>query len=120
MIGAMLDYGGRVLFLERAAALGLELTNGLVLESIENDRAVLRGTHDRREHSLEADTIVLALPRRSCEDLFLLLRDRVSPSTRLARVGDCVAPRFLQAVIAEAAELGANLAHADVPLGAAS
>jgi NADPH-dependent 2,4-dienoyl-CoA reductase/sulfur reductase-like enzyme len=118
MIGALLDYGGRVLFLERATALGLELASGLVLESVEDGRAVLRATHDRREHAFEADTIVPALPRRSREDLYLLLHERLPAGTRLVRVGDCVAPRFLQAVIAEAAELGANLAPAAVEVGA--
>ena len=106
MVGALLDYGGRVLFLERASALDLELASGVQLESVDDGGAQLRGTHDNRTRRVEADTVVPVLPRRSREDLFLLLRDALPPAVRLARVGDCVAPRFLQAVIAEATSLG--------------
>ena len=114
MVGALLDYGGRVLFLERASALDLELASGVQLESVDDGGAQLRGTHDNRTRRVEADTVVPVLPRRSREDLFLLLRDALPPAVRLARVGDCVAPRFLQAVIAEATSLACELDEATV------
>jgi NADPH-dependent 2,4-dienoyl-CoA reductase/sulfur reductase-like enzyme len=120
MVGLLLDYGGRVLFLERATALDLQLAPGLALESIDADGALMRGTHDRRPQSIEADTVIPVLPRRSLEDLFLLLYDRMPADTRLTRVGDCVAPRFIQAVIAEATELALDLSPARVPVASTS
>ena len=45
MVGALLDYGGRVLFLERATALDLRARSGVALEAVEDGRVLLREAH---------------------------------------------------------------------------
>ena len=56
------------------------------------------------------DFVVPVLGRRSRESLFLDLKSSPAfAAVRIERTGDCVAPRLVQATIAEAFELARSL-----------
>ena len=110
MVGALLDYGGRVLFLERASALDLELASGVQLEAVDDGRRAAarhaRPPDARASRPTPWCRCCRGARARTCS---CCCATRCPPAVRLARVGDCVAPRFLQAVIAEATSLGRDL-----------
>jgi len=109
MVGADLEGTNFELFQQRAAKKGIRVTPHTVLSEVGQARARVRHVLTNREDWIEgADFVVAVVGRRSREDLFLRLIDTL-PHIELQRVGDCVAPRLLISVIAEAYVLGRAL-----------
>ena len=58
----------------------------------------------------DIDWVVPVIGRRSCEDLYLELKEHQDfKAIRIERVGDCVAPRLIQSNILEAYQLAETL-----------
>ncbi len=101
IVGAVLDHAGRALWQQRAAEKGITITPNLELVEVVSGGVRLRESLTGREQTRECDVVVPVLGRRSREDLFLELAQDPALSVRVIRVGDCVAPRFLEQAIAE-------------------
>lgn len=108
-LGADLEGTNFELFQQRVTKKGIRVTPHTVLSEVMPGRVRVRHVLTNREDWIEGtDFVVPAVGRRSREDLFLRLIDTV-PHVELQRVGDCVAPRLLISVIAEAYVLGREL-----------
>lgn len=125
LIGSDLEGGTRTLFYRRAALKGIALRPNMQVLELGDGRVRVAHTYsgtalDQRDHYIVAhgdeewieniNYVVPVIGRRSCEDLYLncieapALRD-----ARIERVGDCVVPRLIQGVIAEADALARDL-----------
>ncbi|MGF1470097.1 MAG: FAD-dependent oxidoreductase [Sandaracinaceae bacterium] len=93
-------------FLQRASARSIELRPMLEVERIEGRTVVARDIHDASEHRVDADLVVLAVPERPLEDLYLELKEA---GMRVLRCGDAVAPRRLGSAILEGHRVGRAL-----------
>lgn len=108
-IGSILEGGNRTLFYQRAGSKGIELSPLTELVEIEPDRVKVRDGMTEEERWIESiDAIVPVIGRLSEEDLFLSFVENEN-GFRLARVGDCVAPRLLRSTVSEAYTLALNL-----------
>lgn len=124
-VGAELEAGTRTLFYRRAAIKNIRLRSSTIAVAIEPGRVQLAQVFSSGDSSgwgkyilipgdetwLEGvDWVVPVIGRRSREDLFLDLKESADfRSTRLLRVGDCVAPRLIQSNLLEAYQLAETL-----------
>ena len=106
--GINIEGANLALFQQRTAKLGLKLSPFSHLVGYENGHARVSSGLTGETKVLEVDAVVPVIGRRSCEDLFLRLAADPSSTRpfRLERVGDCVAPRLVQSIVAEAYALG--------------
>ena len=94
-------------FLIRAAAKGIELTPDSVVMGWNAESSSLSVLHhvSGRMNDLTADWVVLAVPGRPVDELYLALKQR---GVAVVRVGDCVAPRRVHAAVIEGDRVGAQ------------
>jgi 2,4-dienoyl-CoA reductase-like NADH-dependent reductase (Old Yellow Enzyme family) len=109
-VGADLEGTSHELFHQRARAAGIRLHTrcrvlGIGAHSVEIEDL----DTGKRSTVTDVSWVVPVLGRRSVEDHYLRLRRDGHFAGALHRVGDCVAPRLLRAVIAEAYELAATI-----------
>lgn len=125
LIGEDIEAGTRTLFYRRAAIKGIRLRSNTVLLEVGDHRAKVAPTFSSRnakgwdkyilvpgegEWIDNVDWLVPIISRRSREDLFLELKTLSEfGDIRIERVGDCVAPRLIQSIIAEAFALAQTL-----------
>jgi 2,4-dienoyl-CoA reductase-like NADH-dependent reductase (Old Yellow Enzyme family) len=125
LVGENLEAGTRTLFYRRAAIKGITLRTATVLAAIEPGRVKVAAVFSAAdaigwakyilmpgdEEIIDGvDWVVPVIGRRSREDLYLdLKRAPGFESTRIERVGDCIAPRLIQATITEAFELARRI-----------
>jgi 2,4-dienoyl-CoA reductase-like NADH-dependent reductase (Old Yellow Enzyme family)/thioredoxin reductase len=108
-LGADLEGTNFELLQQRVAKKGIRVSPHTVLREVAPGRVRVKHVLTDSEDWIEgSDFIVMAVGRRSREDLFLRLIDTF-PDVELQRVGDCVAPRLLISVVAEAYMLGREL-----------
>ena len=93
-------------FLIRAAAKGIELTPDSVVMGWNAESSSLSVLHhvSGRMNDLTADWVVLAVPGRPVDELYLALKQR---RVAVVRIGDCVAPRRVHAAVVEGDRAGA-------------
>lgn len=125
MVGEDIEAGTRTLFQRRAAIKGMTLLSGMNLVAIEPGRVriapVFSGADaigwakyilmpgDERPIE-DVDWAVPVIGRRSREDLYLMLKaDARFKDIDVKRIGDCVAPRLIQATIIDAFEVARAL-----------
>jgi 2,4-dienoyl-CoA reductase-like NADH-dependent reductase (Old Yellow Enzyme family) len=110
VVGADLEGTSQELFHQRARAAGIRLVTRTRVLAI-GDRGVEVEDLDTGDRTTITDVtcVVPVLGRRSVEDEYLRLRRDERYGGRVHRVGDCLAPRLLRAVVAEAYELAAEL-----------
>lgn len=125
LVGENIESGTRTLFHRRAAIKGITLRTATQVTVIEPGRvkvaAVFSGADaigwakyilmPGDEEIIDAvDWVVPVIGRRSREDLYLELKRAPGfESVRVERVGDCAAPRLVQATITEAFELARGI-----------
>lgn len=125
LVGENIEAGTRTLFYRRAAIKGITVRTATTLAAIEPGRVKVSAVFSAadaigwakyilmpgdEETIDEVDWVVPVIGRRSREDLYLELRAAPGfQSVRVERVGDCVAPRLIQATISEAFELAREL-----------
>ncbi|MCB1498194.1 MAG: FAD-dependent oxidoreductase [Bauldia sp.] len=125
LVGENLESGSRTLFFRRAAIKGITLRPATQLVAIEPGRVrvadvfsdadaigwakyILMPGDDQLIEGV--DFVVPVIGRRSREGLFHELKKSTDfATTRIERVGDCVAPGLIQSTIAEAFELGRSI-----------
>jgi hypothetical protein len=108
-LGADLEGTNFELLQQRVAKKGIRVSPHTVLSEVMPGRVRVRHLLSDSEDWIEdSDFIVPVVGRRSREDLFLRLIDTF-PDVELQRVGDCVVPRLLISVVAEAYMLGREL-----------
>lgn len=124
-VGEDMEAGTRTLFFRRAAIKGISVRTSTQVVAIGADRIVVTGVFSAAdavgsgkylllpgdlEEIAPVDWVVPVMGRRSREGLYLQLAESGRfDGIRLERIGDCVAPRLIQATIAEAFELGRDL-----------
>jgi 2,4-dienoyl-CoA reductase-like NADH-dependent reductase (Old Yellow Enzyme family) len=110
-VGSDLEPSNFVLYAQRAAEKGIRLRAGTELVAIELGRTCLRDAVTGVESWVKGfDAVIPVLTRRSRDDLYWALVDRLfDKDVRIERVGDAAAPRLVQAAILEAFELGREL-----------
>jgi hypothetical protein len=109
VVGADLEGTNYEMLKRRVASKGIGVIPHTVLLEVQAARVRVRDLLTDEERWIEdLDFVVPVIGRRSREDLFLQLLD-VAGKVELQRVGDCVAPRLLQSVIAEAFVMGREL-----------
>ena len=124
-VGAELEGGTKTLFHRRAAIKGIRLRPSTIVTAIEPERVQVAqvfssGDSDGwgkyvlmpgdEEWIEDIDWVVPVIGRRSCEDLYLELKEHQDfKAKRIERVGDCVAPRLIQSNILEAYQLAETL-----------
>jgi len=83
----------------RARSKGIAIVTNVTVLEIVGDTLRLLDHYSGREWRIEGiDTFVTAAPGRADDELYFLLKGRVK---ELYRVGDCVAPRNIQAAVLE-------------------
>jgi len=111
-VGTDLEGTNLEMFGHRAAQKGIETMPGMQVVAIEPGTVRLRNPLTRAEASVKADAVVPVFTRRSRDDLFLELLDRLDDlerPLRLERVGDAVAPGLVQAALAQAHQLASTI-----------
>jgi 2,4-dienoyl-CoA reductase-like NADH-dependent reductase (Old Yellow Enzyme family) len=109
-VGADLEGTSHELFHQRARAAGLCLrTRSRVTRIGEHEVEIQDLDTGDRDRVTQVTCVVPVLGRRSLEEHYLRLRRDRTVEATVRRVGDCVAPRLLRAVIAEAYELAAAI-----------
>lgn len=110
LVGADLEGTGRELFHQRARSRGIDLRTRTRLVAVGERDVVLEDLDTgRRSEMDEVSLVVPVLGRRSVEDGYIAARRDGWAGGRVHRVGDCVAPRLVRAVIAEAYELATSI-----------
>ena len=106
--GINIEGANLALFQQRTAKLGLKVSPFSHLLGFESGRARVANELTGETRVFDVDAVVPVIGRRSREDLFLKLAADPSSTRlfRLERVGDCVAPRLVQSIVAEAYALG--------------
>lgn len=108
-VGYSLEPANRELFYRRAAEKGIHLVTTAGLAQVDGQTVTIEDTYTGRPTVIEGiDLVVPAVGRRSDEALFLSWR-AAGAAPAIYRVGDCVAPRFVRDVIAEAYELALTI-----------
>lgn len=109
-IGEDLQKTGDMAFLfPRLVAAGVRLRPQTFVERIDDDGLDIYGIWSSEEASrLQADSVVLALMRVPEDALYHDLRSRGEVAD-IRQIGDCVAPRRLEAVMFESEQLGRAL-----------
>jgi len=92
--------------LPRLQKLGVTIHSQRFIERVTRDGADVYGIWGGEPEAVAADSVVLALGRRADDDLFRALTQQ-HPAVH--RIGDCVAPRAIEAVIYEGEKLGRSL-----------
>lgn len=121
LIGEELEGGTRTLFHRRAAIKGIRMRPSTIAVAIEPKRVRLAQVFSSsdadgwgkyilipgdEEWVDGIDWVVPVLGRRSCEDLFIELKESARfKGRRIERAGDCVAPRLIQSNLLEAYQL---------------
>jgi hypothetical protein len=125
VIGSDIEAGNRTLFYRRAAIKGIRLRPNTLVTEIGNHRIKIADVYSSRDADgwgkyllipgeetwiENVDWVVPVIGRRSREDLFLDLKSSPEFSNiRIERTGDCVVPRLIEAIIAEAFLLAQTL-----------
>ena len=110
LVGAGLEGTNQELFHQRANQKGIAMRTRARAVEIGPDTVVVEALDTGERSTITGVTCVVpVLGRRSVEQDYLRLRRDGRFAGRLHRVGDCVAPRLLRAVVAEAYETGAQL-----------
>jgi thioredoxin reductase len=125
VVGSDIEAGNRTLFYRRAAIKGIKLRPNTVVTVIGDHRVKIADVYSSadadgwgkyllvpgEERWLDnIDWVVPVIGRRSREDLFLELKSLPEfRNIRIERTGDCVAPRLIEATIAEAFLLAQTL-----------
>lgn len=110
LVGADLESTGRELFHQRARSSGIDLRTRTRLVAVGERDVVLEDLDTGRHNEIRGVSMVVpALGRRSVEDGYLTARRNGWAGGRVYRVDDCVAPRLLRAVIAEAYEFATSI-----------
>jgi 2,4-dienoyl-CoA reductase-like NADH-dependent reductase (Old Yellow Enzyme family)/thioredoxin reductase len=125
LVGENIEAGTRTLFYRRAAIKGITLCTATSLTAIEPGRVKVSAVFSAAdaigwakyilmpgdEETIDGvDWVVPVIGRRSREDLYLELKAAAGfEKVRIERVGDCAAPRLIQATITEAFELAREL-----------
>ncbi|MCK8514929.1 FAD-dependent oxidoreductase [Methylonatrum kenyense] len=94
--------------LPRLQQLGVVIRGQTFVERITGGGAEIYGIWGGKPEPVAADRVVLALGRRSNDVLYRELEE--TRQGNLHRIGDCVAPRAIEAVIYEGERLGRELA----------
>lgn len=92
---------------------GAELLTGTALAGARDGEVTLQNVFTGEERSLEADTVVAAMPPRSGDELYWCLHDL---GATVLRAGDCVAPRHLAMAFFSGEETGRNVSRPGGPL----
>lgn len=109
LVGIELEGTSQELFSERSRAKGITQRVRSRVVEIGADRVVVEELDTGQREVIERVTCVVpVIGRRSVEDSYRALR-RNTHRAAVHRVGDCVAPRLLRAVVSEAYELAAAL-----------
>jgi len=96
-------------FLMRAAAKRIALSTDLVVSGAAGGAVQLLHHPTGRTEERRPAWVVLAVPREPDDALYTALKASAPPSTRVHRVGDCVAPRRAHAAVVEGDRVGAAL-----------
>jgi hypothetical protein len=113
-IGYDLEDTNFALFVQRCGKKGIRLRPFTDLLAIEDESVKLVDVLDLQERWEPYDAVVPVYPRRSRDDIYFQLLQRLSSDgrtgeIRLERTGDAAAPRLVQSVLLEAHKLGASL-----------
>jgi mycofactocin system FadH/OYE family oxidoreductase 2 len=103
-LGITLDMEG---FCIRAAAKGIKLTPDSVVMGWNGSALSVLHHVSGSMNELPTDWVVLAVPARAVDELYLELS--ADPSVVVYRVGDCVAPRRAHAAVVDGDRIGARL-----------
>jgi len=102
-VGIDLESTNLALFIQRAVAKNITFTPLTELIAVESGRVRLKESLTGRERWVEVDAIVPVHPRRSRDDLYFELKDRLGDAddVLVERLGDAAAPRLIQLVLSE-------------------
>jgi pyruvate/2-oxoglutarate dehydrogenase complex dihydrolipoamide dehydrogenase (E3) component len=101
--GVDLEPSNAALFYQRVRRKhGMRIEALTDVRAIEHGSATLVDVHTGEERCLEIDTVVLAIGRRSNDALYRALEGQLP----VHRIGDCLAPRFLQHAIVDGDAIG--------------
>jgi 2,4-dienoyl-CoA reductase-like NADH-dependent reductase (Old Yellow Enzyme family) len=112
MVGHDLESTNFALFTQRAAEKGITFTPFTELVAIEPGRVRLLESLTGRERWVDADAVVPIYPRRSRDDVYFALQDRIAEQgldVQVERIGDASAARLIQLVLAEAHRFAARV-----------
>ena len=112
MPGFGLEAINREFYLQRAKEKGIRLTPFLDAQSIDVAGVTVVDVLSGVERRIESiDYVVPVYPRRSINDVYFDLLDRVGDRTDIAirRIGDAAAPRLIQSAILQGHELGTQI-----------
>ncbi|GAA4708374.1 FAD-dependent oxidoreductase [Pseudonocardia yuanmonensis] len=101
-LGLTLDREG---FRRRAHAAGIRLTTDRLVTAVEPGRVTLVHHPTGRTETREVDAVVCAVPAEPDDALWSTLRDRPG----VHRIGDCLAPRRMDAALRDGERLAVNL-----------
>jgi hypothetical protein len=112
MVGHDLESTNFAMFVQRAGQKGIRFTPFTELLAVEPGRIRVLDALPGTERWIDVDAVVPVLPRRSRDDLYYRLQDRIreqGSEVELERIGDACAARLIQLVLTEAHELGTRV-----------
>ncbi|MBI2831472.1 MAG: FAD-dependent oxidoreductase [Chloroflexi bacterium] len=106
-IGMRIYHGSDPYFRKRLAEKGIKVTVNAEIKEIAGNAAIFKDTATGAEKRIEGvDTVVWMLCEKPDDDLYFKLKGQF-PDVR--RIGDCVAPRFVEYAIWEGEDVGRAL-----------
>ncbi|MEA2378837.1 MAG: hypothetical protein QOD13_2744 [Thermoleophilaceae bacterium] len=111
MVGHDLEATNFALFVQRAGEKGISFSAFTEVRAVEPDGVRAVQTLTGAERFISAEAVVPVYPRRSRDDIYFDLFDKLDgrEGVRLERLGDAAAPRLVQSVLSEAHVFAAEI-----------
>jgi hypothetical protein len=85
---------------------GVRFVPSTTVDAISEEGVSVRDIWTQERRSIAADTVVLNMLRKPADQLYFALR---AAGVTVARIGDCVAPRYIDEAVYEGMELGLSI-----------